>query len=60
MSGGMCGSCGEGKGMCGCMHHKALPILMILFALTFLGEAMGLWSAMAVSYTWPILLLLAD
>ncbi len=40
---------------CGCPHHKMIPVLMILFAITFLLEAFEILSSHIVSIVWPIL-----
>ena len=45
-------------GSCGCMHHKFVPILIILFGLTFLLEAYGMLGAATVGIVWPILVIL--
>jgi len=56
-----CESCGSGAcsgscGSCNCPHHKAIPVFIILIALTFL---LGQWEMLAMSSVdviWPILL----
>jgi len=45
-----CSHCG-----CGCMHHKIIPSLVILFAALFLLGTYGVFSARLVSIAWPIL-----
>ncbi len=46
-------------GKCGCMHHKMTSIFAVLFGLTFLLGTMSVISDMAVSYIWPIIVILA-
>jgi len=46
------------EGMCGCSHHKLVPLFITLIGLSFLLQAMGVLSAMIVAYAWPILLTL--
>ncbi len=46
-------------GVCRCSHHKVIPGLVVLFGLTFLLGALGVFSAHAVSIIWPILVILA-
>ncbi len=45
-------------GMCGCMHHKMGPLLIILIGLSFLLKALGMLDAGQVDMIWPILLIL--
>lgn len=54
----------QGQGMeqgkvCGCGHHKVMPILVILFALVFLMHALHIVGMGLVNVTWPILLIIA-
>ena len=44
---------------CGCVHHKIVPILTVLFALTFLFGAFDVITDRFVEITWPILVGLA-
>jgi hypothetical protein len=55
MKGGVCGC---RPGVCSCMHHKTLPILIILFGVSFLLQALSVLSAQANSIIWPILVIL--
>lgn len=48
----------QGK-TCTCMHHKIVPILVVLFGLLFLLGAFGTVSARTVEVGWPILVILA-
>jgi len=40
---------------CECGHHSVIPVLIILFATTFLLGNQGLLQADAVNIIWPIL-----
>lgn len=40
---------------CNCPHHKVIPLLIVLFGLTFLLGELGVLSSGAVSMIWPIL-----
>ena len=42
---------------CGCPHHKALPVLVILFGLLFLLSNMNVVSSSMVSTWWPVLVI---
>lgn len=46
-------------GACGCGCHKVLPILVVLFGLTFLLAAFGVFTASTVAWIWPVLVILA-
>ena len=49
-----------GKGMtCGCPHHKMVPLLVVLFGLAFLLEALGMLNMSFVNVAWPVLVILA-
>lgn len=41
---------------CGCMHHKAMPVLVILFGLDFLAYYMGWVSDGFLNISWPLLI----
>lgn len=43
------------NGTCGCSHHSIIPILMILFATSFLLDYQGVLAAGSVNVIWPIL-----
>ncbi len=45
------------KGSCNCHHHKALPVLVMLFGLDFLLGAMGILTPGFVAITWPIIVI---
>ncbi len=49
---------GEGKNMCGCPHHKAGGVLVILFGLVFLLGAYEWVTPGTVSVAWPILVII--
>jgi len=51
--GGMCGS------RCNCMHHKMVPILVVVFGFLFLGQYYGWFMADTVAMVWPVLVILA-
>jgi hypothetical protein len=66
-----CVNCGEGEkecvcgagscampGVCACPHHKITPLIFILIGLVFLLKAMGAMSAVTVSYSWPLLVII--
>ncbi len=53
-NGKMC-ACGTG---CGCMHHKATPVLIVLIGLTFLLGALDVLSVGFVAKAWPTLLII--
>ncbi len=42
---------------CGCPHHKAMPVLVILFGLLFLLGNMNVVSHSMVSMWWPVLII---
>lgn len=45
--------------VCRCKHHKVLPIVIILIALSFILANLGVVSGMFVAWVWPILLIIA-
>ncbi|MBI4095176.1 MAG: hypothetical protein HY435_03220 [Candidatus Liptonbacteria bacterium] len=48
----------KGK-VCGCTHHKIIPILIILFGLVFLLRTAGTLTDEFAGYAWPILVIAA-
>lgn len=42
---------------CRCPHHIGFGVLIILFGLTFLLQAVGVFSDTVVSYIWPSILI---
>ncbi len=40
---------------CDCSHHSIIPILTILFAVTYLLGYQGFFDAQTVNIIWPIL-----
>ncbi|MDP3956398.1 MAG: DUF5668 domain-containing protein [bacterium] len=51
----VCGNCGRG---CGCMHHKIVPLLVVVFGLVFLLGALDMMSMATVGMIWPVLVIL--
>ncbi|MDO8523166.1 MAG: hypothetical protein Q7S12_02680 [bacterium] len=49
----------SGNNVCKCPHHKMVPVLVVLFGLTFLLGALDVLSAGTVNIAWPILVVLA-
>ena len=47
------------QNVCKCPHHKVVPVLVILFGLTFLLGAWGTFTASTVNTIWPVLVILA-
>ncbi len=47
------------SGMCGCMCHKMLPLFMVVFGLVFLLGNLEVLTPIAVTWTWPVLVILA-
>lgn len=46
-------------GLCTCKHHKVLPVLIILFGLTFLLGSLNILTMGAVNVIWPVLIIIA-
>jgi len=46
-------------GVCPCGHHKIMPVLIVLFGLTFFLGALNILSSNAVAITWPVIIVLA-
>ena len=44
---------------CACPHHRAVPIVAILFGLTFLLGALNVLTSSVVDIVWPILVIVA-
>jgi len=40
------------------MHHKIVPLCLVLIGVFFFLQALGMVSAMTVAYVWPLLLIL--
>ncbi len=47
------------KNMCACPHHRVLPVLVILFGLTFLLQAWNVVTPAFAMTVWPILVIVA-
>jgi len=45
------------KNTCTCKHHHVIPVLIVLFGLTFLLGNMGILTWAAVGMVWPILVI---
>jgi hypothetical protein len=45
----------KNMGVCNCGHHNIVPILIILFAISFLLENQGFLKPGAIGIIWPIL-----
>ena len=45
------------KNMCPCPHHKVMPVLIILFGLTFLLGALGILTSGFVGIAWPVIVI---
>ncbi|MBI3459292.1 hypothetical protein HY061_03470 [Candidatus Azambacteria bacterium] len=50
-------TCGGMSG-CGCVCHKSIPVLIILFGLVFLLGALDVMTAHSVSIAWPVIIML--
>ncbi len=44
------------KNKCNCTHHQIVPILMLLFSVTFLLGYAGMMPAGFVNFIWPVLI----
>ncbi len=54
----------KGMGMkmgmkCACPHHKVVPLMIVLFGLTFLLRALGTITPDTAGVVWPILVIVA-
>lgn len=45
------------KNACACPHHKVIPVLIVLFGLTFLLGALGILTPGFVNIAWPIIVI---
>jgi hypothetical protein len=43
------------KNVCSCKHHNAVPVLVVIFAVVFLLQALGILEKSLVDVVWPIL-----
>jgi predicted RND superfamily exporter protein len=43
---------------CRCPHHKVVPVLIILFGLSFLLGTLGWLDASIIRFAWPTLIIL--
>jgi hypothetical protein len=44
-------------GMCKCLHHSVVPVLVVLFGLTFLLQALGVVTMQFAMLAWPVLVI---
>ena len=49
----------ESMNCCSCMHHKFVPLLVIIFATLFLLQAMAVVDAGTTAVVWPLIVGLA-
>lgn len=54
MEGDMDMQCGK----CGCSHHKAMPVLVVLFGVLFLLGSLNVVTPDLVGTVWPIIVIL--
>ena len=47
------------SGMCSCMCHKVLPLLVVAYGLIFFLGNLNILTPGAVMYTWPVLVIAA-
>ena len=45
------------ENICKCSHHKVMPILVILFGLTFLLGTLGTLTSGFVNIAWPVIVI---
>ena len=45
--------------MCGCPHHKMIPVFIVAFGLLFLFHELNVISSHALNIAWPIVVVLA-
>lgn len=45
-------------GMCGCPHHKLVPLIIVIIGGAFLLQTLGVLTAATVSMVWPVGLIL--
>ncbi len=45
---------GGGMNMCKCPHHKVIPMMIFIIGLLFLLNVLNVITAMALSWLWPI------
>ncbi|MDP3779358.1 MAG: hypothetical protein Q8R30_04940 [bacterium] len=50
---------GGGMNTCGCPHHKIVPMMIFIIGLLFLLNVLNVITAMALSWLWPIALMIA-
>ncbi len=55
----MSGECCSKDGSCGCMCHKMLSVLVILFGLVFFLDAMAMIPHATAHMIWPLIIIVA-
>ena len=45
------------KNLCGCVHHKTIPILVVLFGLAFLLLRLNILTEEFVGLAWPVIVI---
>ena len=50
---------GMGSNKCPCPHHKVVPLMVLLFGVAFLLQALNVMSMSTVAIIWPILVIIA-
>jgi energy-coupling factor transporter transmembrane protein EcfT len=50
---------GKMNGKCNCMHHKVVPLVIVLIGLAFLLQAFNVLTPMFVAIAWPVLVIIA-
>jgi hypothetical protein len=48
----------DGKNICGCPHHKMVPLFIFLIGLAFILERLAIISSSLTSLIWPVLIML--
>ena len=43
---------------CKCVHHKFVPMLVVIFGVLFFLHAIGSLSSQTLNYMWPVIVIL--